>query len=201
LLDLLKGFSERAVELFRLFLDPKQAALRRVFFWVAATLVVFFLFWGVNALNSQREDAMRARYKIPGESAPVKTAVPVEVVVPAKVVTERPVVITPAPVRPKKVRASETTVAATEAPASIAYVIQVVTYPTRQDADQIVATFKRAGLRAFVKENTRPSGRLFYQVLLGGFRTEAEAQSQLLKFRAQEVARPFQDAFVKSSRT
>ena len=37
--------------------------------------------------------------------------------------------------------------------------------------------------------------------LLGGFRTEAEAQAQLLKFRAKEVARPFQDAFVRPSRS
>ena len=198
-LDLLKGFSEKTGELFKVFLDPEQVAIRRAFYWGAAVLVVFLLFWGVNALNSQREEAMRARYKIPGESVPVKTPATVAAVVPAKPVTERPVVITPAPVRPKKVRAEGS--AATAAPLSGSYVIQVVTYPTQQDANQIVDTFRRAGLRAFVKENTRPSGRLFYLVLLGGFRTEAEAQAQLLKFRAKEVARPFQDAFVKSSRS
>ncbi len=201
-LDLWTGFSEKAGELSKFFLDPKQVAFRRVFYWGAAVLVVFLLFWGVNALNSQREEAMRNRYKIPGEVVPVKIPNAEVSVVPAKPVAERPVVITPAPVRPKKVHASEGSAAATTAvPGSGSYVIQVVTYPTKQDADQVVETFRIAGLRAFVRENTRPSGRLFYLVLLGGFRTEAEAQAQLLKFRAKEVARPFQDAFVKSSRS
>jgi cell division septation protein DedD len=152
----------------------------------------------VNALNSQREEALRVRYKIPGESVPAKTATPVVAVVPAKSVTERRVVITPASARPPKARVEGGAAAAS---VSGSYVIQVVTYPTKQDAEQIVGTFRRAGFRAFVKENTRPSGRLFYLVLLGGFRTEAEAQAQLLKFRAKEVARPFQDAFVKLNRS
>lgn len=199
-LDLLKGFFGKTGEMFQAFSDPRQVVLRRIFYWGFAILVVFLLFWGVNALNSQREEAMRVRYKIPGESTPVKTPDAVAMVAPAVPAVERPVVITPAPVRPRKVRASEGSVT-TAVPVSGSYVIQVVTYPTQQDADQVVATFRRAGLRAFVKENARPSGRLFYLVLLGGFRTEAEAQAQLLKFRAKEVARPFQDAFVKSSRS
>jgi septal ring-binding cell division protein DamX len=199
-LDLIKRLSEKTGKLVKFFLDPEQVAIRRVFYWGTAVLVVFLLFFGVNALNSQREEAMRVRYKIPGESVPEKIQDAVVAAVPAKPVAERPVVITPAPVRPKKVRAPEEA-AATASPSSGTYVIQVVTYPTRQDADQIVNTFRRAGLRAFVKEDARPSGRLFYLVFLGGFRTEAEAQAQLLKFRAKEVARPFQDAFVKLSRS
>ncbi|MBI4711292.1 MAG: SPOR domain-containing protein, partial [Candidatus Omnitrophica bacterium] len=199
-LDFLKGFSEKTGEMFQFLLDPKQVALRRVFYWGVAVLVVFFLFWGVNALNSQREEAMRARYKIPGEPAPARIPEVVPAVVPPQVVAERPVVITPAPVRPKKVPAPEGS-AVTAAPVSASYFIQVATYAVKQDADQIVNSFRRAGLRAFVKEGTRSSGRLYYLVLLGGFRTEAEAQAQLLKFRAKEVARPFQDAFVKSSRS
>ncbi len=195
-LDLFRGFSEKIGELVKLFLDPKQVAIRRVFYWGAAVLVVFLLFWGVNALNSQREEALRARYKIPSVKIPGAVAV----VAPANPVAERPVVITPAPVRSKKTHAPEGSTAPA-APVSGSYVIQVVTYPTKQDADQVVETFKRAGFHAFVKENTRPSGRLFYLVLLGGFRTESEAQAQLLRFRAKDVARPFQDAFVKSSRS
>jgi hypothetical protein len=198
--DVLKGFSEKTGELFRFVSDPKQVVLRRIFYWGAAILVVFLLFWGVNALNSQREEAMRARYKLPGEKVSAKAPDTVVAVVPAQPVAERPVVITPAPVRPKKGHSSESS-AATAAPSKTSYVIQVVTYPTKKDADQIAETLNRAGLNAFVKENARPSGRLFYLVLLGGFRTEAEAQTQLLKFRAKEVARPFQDAFVKSSRS
>ena len=188
-LDLLKEFSEKTGELFKFFLDPKQVAIRRVFYWGAAVLVVFFLFWGVNALNSQREEAMRVRYKIPGES--VKTSNAVATVVSAKPVAERPGVITPVPVRTSKPVSSS----------AESYVIQVVTYPSAQDADSIMETLKNSGFRAFVKESARPSGGVFYMVLIGGFRTAAQAQSQLLKFRGQEVARPFQDAFVRTNRS
>jgi septal ring-binding cell division protein DamX len=58
---------------------------------------------------------------------------------------------------------------------------------------------KKEGLKAYTKENTRPSGRVYYVVYIGGFRTEAMAQAELLKFRAKEIARPFQDAFVRST--
>ena len=134
-----------------------------------------------------RGDSVRVRAGA-GVAAP---AVAAAVVVPAKPAAERPVVITPAPVRTPK-----------SAPASAEpYVIQVVTYPSVQDAGSIVKTLKNSGFRAFVKESARPSGRVFYMVLIGGFRTAAEAQSQLLKFRGQEVARPFQDAFVRTNRS
>ncbi|MFA7255773.1 MAG: SPOR domain-containing protein [Candidatus Omnitrophota bacterium] len=187
--DFLKGFLGKMGELFRFFSDPKQVALRRVLYWGAAALAVFFLFWGVNALNSQREEAMRVRYKIPGEAVPVKTP-EVVATTPVNPVAERPVVIIPAPVRASK-----------PVPSVASYVIQVVTYPTQQAADQIVDSFKREGLRAFVKESARPNGGVFYMVLIGGFHTAAEAQSQLLKFRTKEVARPFQDAFVRTNRS
>jgi cell division septation protein DedD len=188
----LNGFSEKMGEFSRFIIDPRQVAIRRVFYWGAAILVVFLLFWGVNALNSQREEAMRSRYKIPGEAAQVKAPeAVVPAVIPAASVTERPVVITPAPVRVSKQAAS------TPEP----YVIQVVTYPSVQDADSIVKNLKSSGFRAFVKESARPSGRVFYMVLIGGFRTAAEAQSQLLKFKGQGVARPFQDAFVRTNRS
>ena len=200
--DLWSGFSEKIGELFNTISDPKQVAIRRVLYWGAAVLVVFLLFWGVNALNSQREEAMQTRYKISGEKALVRESVQETAVVPAspitKPVVERPVVITPAPVRPEKRHDSDQTVSAS---ASGPYVIQVVTYPTRQDADQIVNVFERVGLRAFVKEDARASGRVFYLVLIGGFRTAAEAQAELSKFRTKEVARPFQDAFVKTNRS
>lgn len=178
--------------------DPRQIALRRFIYWGVAVLVVILLFLGVNALNSQREQAMRARYKMSGK--PVVTEAPAVVV--TAPVAEREVIITPAPVRAEKALVSKAAgTAATAASAGGPYVIQVVTYPSRQDAEQIVTALKRTGLRAFVQENSRPSGRIFYLVLIGGFRTAADAQAQLLKFRALEAARPFQDAFVRTNRS
>lgn len=202
--ELWNGIVEKAHELVSYISDPKQVVVRRAFYWVAAVLIVFILFWGVNALNSQREEAMQTRYKISGEKAPVKVPMKAPareaVAIPSEPVAERPVVITPAPVKRVKARPEGTDQAAV-APSTGPYVIQVVTYPTRQDAEQIVNVFTRAGLRAFVKEDARSSGRVFYLVLLGGFRTAADAQAELTKFRTQEVARPFQDAFVKTNRS
>jgi len=199
-LDSLKGLSGKTAELTGFFLDPRQVALRRVFYWGSAILVVFLLFFGVNALNSQREEAMRTRYKIPGETVSVKAPNAESAMVPVKPAAERPVVITPVPVRIPKAPAAGT-VTKPVLLAAESYVIQVVTYPSAQDADSIVKTLKGAGFRAFVKESARPSGKVFYMVLIGGFRTAADAQAQLLKFRGHEVARPFQDAFVRTNRS
>jgi len=177
-------------------LDPKRVALRRFIYWGAALLVVFILFWGVNTLNSQREQALRVRYKMSGAVVPAAVTAPA---VPVPVV-EREVTITPAPVRIKKnVVPGAPRTGASQSTAS--YVIQVVTYPSKPDAEQIVAALKKAGLRAFVQENARPSGRVFYLVLIGSFHTAADAQAELSKFRALEAARPFQDSFVRTNRS
>lgn len=194
-----KGLSERAGELFGSLMDPEQVVVRRFFYWGVALLVVFILFWGVNALNSQREDAMRVRYKIPDETTSEKTP-KTETVASVKSPVENPVVVKPVLGKSLPARATEGRVASAT-PVSVTYVVQVVTYAAKQDADQVVKTFRRAGLRAFVKEDTRPSGRIFYLVLLGGFKTEADAQAYLVKFRSKEVSSPFQSAFVRSSRS
>jgi len=188
-----KDAFSKTTDLLRDFSHPKYVTVRRVFYWGSALLAVFLLFWGVNNLNSQREKAMSVRYKVPlPETAAV---VPLEASVPVV----SPVAEVSRPSKPKKTNpVSESSASKSASPGY--YVIQVVTYPTKPDADRVVNAFRQEGLRAFVKENARPSGRVFYLVLLGGFKSESEAQSQLLKFRAKDVARPFQDAFVKSSR-
>ena len=189
-------------------LDPKSAMVRRVLYWAVAAGVVFLLFWGVNALNSQREEAMKVPYKSHKERSSATNVTPAPshekgVSVAKAVVAERPVVITPAPPRPREVVITPASQIikrkAVSADASGPYAIQVVTYPSQVDADQVVETLKKNQLSAFVKEYKRPSGRVFYVVFIGGYRTEAEAQAQLVKFRAKEVARPFQDAFVKTT--
>ncbi|MFH0984551.1 MAG: SPOR domain-containing protein [Candidatus Omnitrophota bacterium] len=196
-LELAKGILERVGELLGSFMAPEQVVLRRFFYWGAALLVVFFLFWGVNALNSQREDAMRVRYKIPGGTASEKT--------PVAVASVKPPVAQSAAVAPVSTQTSTSRATSgrivSATPANSTYVVQVVTYAAKQDAEQVLKTFRRAGLRAFVKEDTRPSGRLFYQVLLGGFKTEAEAKAYLVKFQSKDASRPFQNAYVRLSRS
>ncbi len=197
--DFLLGLSDKAGELARFIRDPRQVVLRRFFYWGTAALVIFLLFWGVNALNSQREEALRARYNISGGEPAAKASEAV-IAAPAKFVTERPVAVVPSSVSTGK---TTTDTPAVKPPATVStpYVIQVVTYPSMQDAESIVKTLKSSGFNAFVKESVRPTGTVFYMVLIGGFRTAAEAQAQLAKFRTQEVARPFQDAFVRTNRS
>ncbi|HNX68577.1 MAG TPA: SPOR domain-containing protein [Candidatus Omnitrophota bacterium] len=191
------GFFTTVTEFFKGLLDPRRVVARRVLIWGSVALVIFLLFWGVNALNFKRETAMRTRYKIPSESAAQASGtVPAAgAVTPSGTVAERPVVITPVSPKP----AAKTVSREVQRTPALPYVIQVVTYPALADAEQIVNSLRRAQLKAFVKESVRPSGRVFYIVHLGGFRTEAEAEAQLVKFRALEVARPFQDAFVKTT--
>lgn len=198
-IDLLGGLLGSGKEFFETLLSPEKAALRRVLYWISAVLAVALLFWGVNALNSQREEAMQMRYRLSREAVPEKMPETVVASAPSGVTEERPVIITPAPVRPVKARPPQVTTPGT--PAGGLYVIQVATYAVREDAERIENGFSRAGFRAFVKENTRASGRIFYVVFMGGFGSLAEAQAQLAKFRAHEVARPFPDAFVKAQRS
>ncbi len=182
-------------------MDPKRVMVRRVLTWSAAVLVVFLLFWGVNALNSQREVAMKTQYKRHKEPRQTAAVASKPSSVPAASAVERSVVVTPAAPHPREVVITPAAlVKHKEVAANSAgpYSIQVVTYPGKADAEQVVETLKKDKLDAFLKEYKRTSGRVFYVVFIGGYRTEAEAQAQLVKFRAKEVARPFQDAFVKT---
>lgn len=187
-------------------LNPQNILLRRILYWCAAVIVVFSLFWGVNTLNSSREEAMKAPYRGHREVAPeaAKAVVTESADTRTKAVSsERSVVITPAPVVPKVREVVITPVVPTRQKSVTSevvgsYAIQVVTYPSQVDADQLMETLKQDRLRAFVKEYKRPSGRFFYVVFLGPYRTEAEAQNQLTRFRSREVSKPFQDAFVKT---
>lgn len=198
-----KGFLEKNLGFLKGFSHASRLVSTKVLYGVGAIVVVFLLFWGVSVLNSQREGAMRDRYKLPKTTNKVETiqssnsvipAESFEAVPPVKNAMPREVVITPAAVQHSV--AAKTVTAETNLNGP--YVIQVVTYPSEEDARQVIEALKRENFNAFFKENKRPSGRIFYVVMIGRFRTEAEAQAQLLKFRAKEIARPFQDAFVKS---
>lgn len=199
----LRNLTNHGLEFLAGFFDSKRIVARRVLYWSGAVLAILLLFGSVNSLNSNRETAMKSKYKIDNEvtkeiaaskeSAPVVNQEKVSLPSPEKAIS-RPVVITPVPVKTKTL---PTTSVVTKENTSLPYVIQVVTYPTQEDADRVMTTLKQEHLKVFVKENKRLSGRVFYVVYIGGFRTEAEAQAHLLSFRAKSVARPFQDAFVK----
>jgi cell division septation protein DedD len=179
---------------------------RRVLYWTTGVLVVFFLFWSVNALNVQRERSMTTKYRAPAEKPAQTTKVSVAAVSEKSVGAPS----NPAPLSVPEgvslpVARSRSAKASSEAaqPAGAAhggrFVIQVATYPSEEYANRVVASLKASGFASFVKENVRPTGSKFYWVLIGGFRTAPEAQQQLAKFRASDASRPFSDAFVKTT--
>ena len=61
-----------------------------------------------------------------------------------------------------------------------------------------MTSLEKAGFRAFFRENVRPTGATFYPVYIGGFKTAAEARKQLSKFKANDISKPFSDAFVRT---
>jgi cell division septation protein DedD len=79
------------------------------------------------------------------------------------------------------------------------YVIQVATYAVLEDANRIIQSLKQAGFESFFKKQVRNStGHSFFTVCLGRFESYTNAQETLAKFRKAAVARPFQDAFIRT---
>lgn len=184
-----------------------QFFTRQVLYWAAGVLVVFLLFWGVNALNVGREQAMKDKYNVPAQSQ-TKMAIPSSKISQEKMLsgaTQAPKKVSEeiaSPIsKPEETPLKMETVSESSAPviSTKRFVIQVVTYPTQDYAERIVASLKQAGFQAYVHEDIRPTGTTFYMVLIGSFNTASEAKQQLEKFRTNEISRPFSDAFVKTS--
>ncbi len=78
------------------------------------------------------------------------------------------------------------------------YVVQVCTYAREEDAQRLVFQMNEAGLPAFQKPLRRPSGKTFYSVFLGRYKTYREAQGKLQEFRGSPMAHEFPDVFIRS---
>ncbi len=180
---------------------------RQVVYWAAGVLVVFFLFWGVNALNVQREQAMNTKYSVPVEKiqklpepAPkVRVTGGVLTVPAADPIPEKNLTLSPAPVplKPTNVEPAGS-VSSVPVSSSRGFAVQVVTYPSEEYASKVVTSLREAGFKTFVRENVRPTGSVFYIVYIGSFPTAAVARQELARFRTHEISRPFSDAFVKT---
>jgi cell division protein FtsN len=172
-----------------------------VFFWIGGVLAVFILFWGVNALNVQREQAMKTSYQEAPSRTVMKPPVGKEQVSATKRGSREGVSTVPGTETAPAAPAAVPVVSAKTVRPSIAtrsFVIQVVTYPSEEYAEKIVTSLKREGFKSFFRESVRPTGATFYVVYVGGFGTAAEAQKQLARFRSSPVSKPFADAFVKT---
>ncbi|HRK61169.1 MAG TPA: SPOR domain-containing protein [Candidatus Omnitrophota bacterium] len=200
-------------------LDPRKPQARRLLYSITACVMVAALFMGVFRLNNQRKKAMLgelpavAKVVVSPVSAPSVSADPEQPVVSestqAVELTQREEsqeMILKALENSAGVAAGTSltpalgngSVASVSAPAG-KYVIQVATYAVLEDASRIIQNLNQAGFESFYKKQIRNStGHSFFTVCLGRFESYTNAQEALAKFRKAAVARPFQDAFIRT---
>ena len=201
----------QALEFLLKILDPRKPQARKLLYSITACVLVVALFLGVFRLNAQRKKAMMGELSLPTTSALVgaseksaKTEISLNPLLPS------------APLDPKSQLAvrenqdqyynsadrkvgSSSVAPAAPAVAAGKYVIQVATYAVLEDANRLIESINQAGFSAFFKKQSRSStGHTFYPVYLGRFESSFAAQQSLSKFRKASVARPFQDAFVRT---
>ena len=72
----------------------------------------------------------------------------------------------------------------------------------RRIAQQLInhtfTCLENAGIPVFVKSLSRPSGKVYYSLFLGRFKSYSEAQRQFESFKKLEASRPFKDAFIRT---
>lgn len=199
------GALKKAGTFFAGFFDPERVLVRQVLYWTVGVLVVFFLFWGVNALNVRREMNMKTPPAPKAEPADAQRTVAPQIEAgtisasdgsrDAGTVSDN---VTVPDARPIAYPSRKPAASVASDAAAGRFVIQVAVYPSEDYAARLVTSLKQAGFNGFVKESVRPSGSVQYWVLIGGFRTASEAHQQLSKFKASEVSRPFADAYIKT---
>lgn len=182
---------------------------RNFIYFASAAAFLFVMFLGIHTLNVQRETAMKIPHKavtpqvlaekIKASLEKGKPAQPPAVSV-SSPSAARPAVretqvtaVSPeaAPVRPAEVQAKP---AALEAP----YVVQIATFASEIDAQNLVESFEGENLPAFTKDLKRAGGKIYYSVFLGRYKNYQEAQRGLGFFRKKVVAKSFQDAFIRT---
>lgn len=210
---LLKTASGKLIEFVAFFLsgilktaqavDFRKPVVRRIFFWIAGAAVLIGVFAAINSLNMQRETAMKEARTQPSAAVSNKAKADKEAsqAANAKKADKSKAVISQTTAKTVETAAPEQTEQATETSASAtrgAYAIQVATFASKNDADNLAKRLEASGLSAFVRSLTRPGGRVYQCVFLGRFATYAEAESKLGEFKKHESAKPFQDAFVRT---
>ncbi len=194
-------------------IDFKNPRVRRTFYWTFGVGILFFLFAGIHVLNMKREFAMRH----PNRAVPIKPKIqkPAQQI-PAQVASQtllsesssaesahedvKPLAPATASGSPAKtVTAVESASSGAEDVSAIkGQVIQIATFATLSDAEKLCDRLKTDGWKCFAKPLVRPGGRTYYCVFLGPFKTYQDAEAKLNAFKKKEIAKPFQDAFIRS---
>ncbi len=202
-------------------LDPRKPQARRLLYSITACILVAALFIGVFRLNSQRKKAMLGELPAVSVAAPAVSSVSSaasaqENVSPLSGSSNDSAVVADSSQREesqemilKALENSSVSVPSTSSPVSESvtapaavggkYVIQVATYAVLEDANRIIQNLKQSGFESFYKKQVRNStGHSFFTVCLGRFESYSSAQESLATFRKASVARPFQDAFIRT---
>jgi len=93
-------------------------------------------------------------------------------------------------------RISESSVASAEA-ATMFYAIQICVYESVDRAQALITYFTSKGVDSFYKKTVTQSGRQFFTVYIGKFKTMNDATSGLSKFKGSEDFQDFPDSFIK----
>jgi cell division septation protein DedD len=176
-------------------IDLTHPGIKQGLYWTSIAGLLAFIFFGIHALNANREMAMKSPAKQVRPSARHAAVVP-------KTEEPKPVPAVQTVAAPQEVREEQVPVRETAAPAApetrAGFGVQVATYVNEDDAQSALGRFQKAGFEAFVKSAKRSEGKRFYSVYLGPFESYRQAQTELAKFKKHEVSKPFQDAFVRS---
>ncbi len=193
----------QALEFALKILDPRKPQARKLLYSITACVLVVALFLGVFRLNAQRKKAMMGELSLSTSSVGVTENSLNRSGVLSSVLPSSAVVSKENQDQSDKLldHKLDSSFVPPHVPETVAgkHVIQVATYAVLDDANRLIEGINQAGFNAFFKKQSRSStGHTFYPVYLGRFESSSAAQQTLNKFRKASVARPFQDAFVRT---
>ncbi len=172
-------------------------------YWVGAIVFLSILLGGIHHLNVQREIAMKtSRPRTATQARNVsESSVPVSAA--AARLQEAPPALSAPTASTGTVSSQNANALTPSEPSSAAgtqggFVIQVVTYATQADAAGLLRRLNQEGFSGLVKQSTRTTGKVYHTVFVGRFKTYREAQEMLAQFQKKEIAKPFQDAFIRT---
>lgn len=198
---------------FFLKIDYKNPRVRRAFYWTLGLGLLAFLLVGIHVLNVKREIAMKhpnrtisVRPKAKKKAAAIPVQVASQTAISEHAAEEQAAAAKTAssplaPVTAESAAASSAAsapAAETPAPSQKGQVIQIATFAAQGDAEKLVDRLKKDGWPCFAKPLVRPGGKTYFCVFLGAFKTYQEAETKLSEFKKKEIAKPFQDAFIRS---
>ncbi len=201
--------------------DLRRDGVRTGISWGGGALVLVLLLIAIHGLNAKRELAMK-KTPIKQRQVMLKTAKKnlktkhdkeesktTTVTTPADQVAETAIGTLPqeSPLKPvdedqEQVRKKKEALASKremDRPVSKGrFVIQVATYVIKDDANGLMEDLKKSEPRVFVKGLTRASGKTYYSVFIGRFKTFQDAQQAVAGFKKTDLARSFKDAFIRT---